>query len=80
MKKLYILAIAAALLATASAPSFAASRTHHHVRADRDYSVNAEHGYDAYGAAPGAQGWGGAAYTSHNLPYSDRPYGDPDSW
>jgi hypothetical protein len=77
MKKLHILATAAALLITASAPSFAASRTHHHVRSDRDYSTH--RGYDAYGAAPAAQGWGGAGYTG-NLPYPDRPYGDPDSW
>jgi hypothetical protein len=80
MKKLHILATAAALLITASAPSFAASRTHHHVRADRGYSVDTERGYDAYGAAPGAQGWGGSAYTRQSEPYSDRPYGDPDSW
>jgi hypothetical protein len=82
MKILHILATAAALLVTASAPSFAASHTHHHVRADRDYSVGAEPGYNAYGAAaPGAQGFGGGtAYTGQSLPYSDRPYGDPDSW
>jgi hypothetical protein len=79
MKKLHILATAAALLVTASAPSFAESRTHHHdhMRADRDYRVNAERGYDAYGAAPGVEGWG---YRQPSLPYSDRPYGDPDSW
>jgi hypothetical protein len=86
MKKLHILATAAALLITASAPSFAASRTQHHVRSDRDHSVRADRGhsthrgYNAYGAAPGAQGWGGAGYTGQNLPYPDRPYGDPDSW
>ena len=78
MKKLHILATAAALLVAASAPSFAASRTHHHVRSDRDYSTN--RGYDAYGAASGAQGWGGGTYSGQNLPYPDRPYGDPDSW
>ena len=70
------------LLATAAAaPTFAATRTHHHakmdrgtVRTDRGYNP----GYSAYGAA---QGWGGgAAYGGGNLPYSDRPYGDPDSW
>ena len=79
MKKLHILATAAALLVAASAPSFAASRTHHHdhMQADRDYNVNAERGYDAYGAVPDAEGW---AYTRQSLPYSDRPYGDPDSW
>jgi hypothetical protein len=84
MRKLHILATAAALLITASAPSFAASRTHrHHVRSDRDYSTNRGYtnpGYNAYGAASGAQGWGGAGYTGQNLPYPDRPYGDPDSW
>ena len=82
MKKLHILATAAALLVTASAPSFAESRTHHHdhMRADRDYSVDTERGYNAYGAAPGAQGWGGPAYTQQSEPYADRPYGDPDSW
>jgi hypothetical protein len=46
------------------------------VRTDRGYSP----GYNAYGASPGAQGWGGAAYTGQNLPYADRPYGDPDRW
>jgi hypothetical protein len=80
MKKLHLFATAAALLVAASAPSLAATRTHHNAGAysardsvgvDRDYS---ERGYNAYGAAPG-----GAAY-SGNLPYSDRPYGDPDSW
>jgi hypothetical protein len=79
MKKLHILATAAALLIASSAPSFAASRTHHHhARTDRDYSTN--RGYESYSAAPGAQGWGGAGYTGQNLPYPDRPYGDPDSW
>lgn len=85
MRKLHILATAAALLVTATAPSFAASRTHN-ARADRDYSVGADRGnyakrgytgrgYNAYGAAPGAQGSGGAAFTGQNLPYADRPYG-----
>ncbi len=83
MKKLHILATAAALLVTASAPSFAESRTHHYdhqMRSDRDTSVDAERGYNAYGAAPGAEGWGGPAYMQQSEPYADRPYGDPDSW
>jgi hypothetical protein len=80
MRKFHILATAAALLVTASAPSFAASRTHHHVAADRGANADTDRGYNAYGAAPGAQGWGGAAYTRQSLPYADRPYGDPDSW
>jgi hypothetical protein len=84
MRKLHILATAAALLVAAAAPSFAASRTHH-ARGDRDYSVGADRGYtdrgyNAYGAAPGTQDWDGAAYSGRNLPYADRPYGDPDSW
>lgn len=80
MKMLHILAIAAALLVTASAPGFAASRTHHHVRAGRNHSEDTERGYGAYDAAPGASGWAGMAYPQHNLPYADRPYGDPDGW
>jgi hypothetical protein len=91
MRKLHIFATAAALLVAAAAPSFAASRTHHtsgeysardNVGADRGYADRGyvEPGYNAYGAAPGTQGWGGTAYTGQNLPYADRPYGDPDSW
>jgi hypothetical protein len=84
MRKLHILATAAVLLVTASVPSFAATRTHHHAKVDRGYTVRTDRGYNpgynAYGASPGAQGWGGAAYTGQNLPYADRPYGDPDRW
>jgi hypothetical protein len=92
MRKIHILATAAALLVAATVPSLAASRTHR--------------GYDAY--ASGTADRSGAYYygpqgaenaqaraqaqervfvqpqqsygRGQSLPYADRPYGDPDGW
>jgi hypothetical protein len=92
MRKLQLLTAAAAVLLALTGPSLAAKRTHQDPAA---YSANAADrsgayyygprpGYEAYGAAPGVQGWGNPGYSGYsygqNLPYPDRPYGDPDSW
>lgn len=88
MKKLQLLTAAAAVLLALSGPTFAAKRTHHNTdtyrSSDRSgaYNYGPRAGYQAYGAAPAAQSWGSPGYVYHggNLPYPDRPYGDPDSW
>jgi hypothetical protein len=90
MKKLHVLAATAGILLALAGPSLAASRTHGHANTadvntvrtygDRDYrnppsgrevgmNAYARGGYDQYQYGP-----------SQNLPYPDRPYGDPDSW
>jgi hypothetical protein len=90
MKKLQLLTAAAAVLLALSGPSFAAKRTHQTTAADPAYSsadrsgayyYGPRAGYEAYGAVPSAQGVGGGSPSyGQNLPYPDRPYGDPDSW
>jgi hypothetical protein len=83
--KIHALTTAAVLIAAFSQPAIAATRA---PRADtpqasqldqvrRDY-------YDTYGYARGQGEFDRAApsqqYPSQNLPYPDRPYGDPDQW
>ena len=88
MKKIHLLTSIAAILVALAGPSLAASRTHRAVDAYASGAVNADRsGAYYYGpsggeARPPAQarynraqdGWG------QNLPYSDRPYGDPNGW
>jgi len=89
MTTLKVLTAAAGILLAVSGPSLAAKRVHHNgynayasdaVSADRSGAYNygpigggkpvltpAQHNYNA--VSPGG-----------NLPYPDRPYGDPDRW
>ena len=93
MRKLHMLTAAASILVALSGPSFAAKRTQQTSDANSAYAAgsNADRsgayyygprGGASYGAAAGAQGFGGAGYSAPqgNLPYPDRPYGDPDRW
>jgi hypothetical protein len=96
MRKLQIFATASALLVVASAPSFAASRTHRAADSAADAYASGAVTTDRSGAyyygPQDAQGRALAApsqveplqYNQYNrgqgLPFSDRPYGDPDGW
>ena len=87
MRKLHILATAAALLVTASAPSLAASRTHRGADAYASGAVTTDRSGPYYYGPQGAQNaqdrtpFVEAPYNrGQNLPYPDRPYGDPDTW
>ena len=91
MSKIHILATAAALLVTATAPSLAAQRVHRGADTFTNDTVTTDRS-GSYYYGPQGQGYrevspfdayasGGAVpYRSGNLPYPDRPYGDPDSW
>ena len=89
MRKLQIFATAAALLAVASAPSLAASRTHRAVDAYASGTVTTDRSGAYYYGPQDAQGRAFAAPSQvesfqysrgQSQPFSDRPYGDPDSW
>ena len=89
MKTLQILTAAAGILLVASGPSLAAKRAHQGFDAYASGTVNVDRsGAYNYGPAGGArvltpqtQTDRAPAYsTSHNLPYPDRPYGDPGRW
>jgi hypothetical protein len=89
MRKLQIFATAAALLVVASAPSLAASRNHRGVDAYASGAVTTDRSGAYYYGPRDAQGRAFAAPSQdgsyrynrgQNEPYSDRPYGDPDSW
>ena len=83
MRKIHILATAAALLVAASAPSFAASRTH---RALDAYASGAYYYGPRNAQGRAVDNVQERAFVQpqynrgQNLPYADRPYGDPDSW
>jgi hypothetical protein len=92
MRKLHILATAAALLATATLPTLAASRTEG--ATDAYVSGTADRSGAYYYGPQGAQNEQNRfedrtqarsfvqpqSGRSSSLPYADRPYGDPDSW
>ncbi len=95
MRKLNILATTAALLVAAAAPSFAASRTTHRaadayasgaITTDRSgaYYYGPQNAQGSVTTEPFQAEPFQAAPFQHdrgvNLPYPDRPYGDPDSW
>jgi hypothetical protein len=85
MKILQVLTAAAGILIVASGPSLAAKRVHHHgfnAYASGAASVDRSGAYN-YGPIGGVRVRPGQQYLpnyGHNLPYPDRPYGDPDSW
>lgn len=78
MKKLSILMTAAVFLGAISAPAYAAQRSKQSKAqpvektwtSDRSWNFGATDARGAY--ARGLQG-----YPAHNLPYPDKPYGDP---
>jgi hypothetical protein len=91
MKNLQIFATAAALLVVASAPSLAASRTHRATDAYASGAVTTDRSGAYYYGPQNAQGRAFAAPTQvetprynynrgQSEPFSDRPYGAPDSW
>lgn len=89
MKALQILTAAAGILLVANGPSLAASRTHRGLDAFASGTVNVDRsGAYYYGPVggtrtrtPQVQYDRAPTYsTGHNLPYPDRPYGDPDRW
>jgi hypothetical protein len=89
MRKLQIFATAAALLVVASAPTLAASRTHRALDAYASGAVTTDRSGAYYYGPQDAQGRALVAPSQietprynrgQNEPFSDRPYGDPDSW
>ena len=94
MRKLQIFTTAAALLVVATAPTLAASRTHRAADAYASGAVTTDRSGAYYYGPQDAQGRALAApaqtepyrynynnnYNGQNEPFSDRPYGDPDSW
>jgi hypothetical protein len=91
MRKIHILATAAALLVAATAPSLAASRTHRGQDAyasgamttDRSgaYYYGPQYGRNANAQERAPVFEAPYSYSrGQNEPYADRPYGDPDTW
>ena len=89
MRKIHILATAAALLVAASAPGLAASRTHRALDAYASGAVTTDRSGAYYYGPQDAQGRAVTAPIQNvqpqynrgqNLPFADRPYGDPDNW
>jgi hypothetical protein len=94
MKKLQILTATAGVLFALSGSSFATTRTHHSAAGNAAYARGltsdrsgpyyyGPRGTDAYAAAPRVQNSDALTYSygaQQNLPYPDRPYGDPDRW
>ena len=93
MRKIHILATAAALLVAACAPSLAVSRTHRALDAYASGTVTTDRSGAYYYGPLNAQGRADnidnvqqrtfvqPQYNrGQNLPYPDRPYGDPDNW
>jgi hypothetical protein len=89
MKKLHALTASAGILLVLAGPALAAQRTHRAYDAYASGAVNADRS-GAYNYGPQR---GQSSYRAQdrdfvqpqynrgqNLPYPDRPYGDPDSW
>ena len=88
MKKLHMLTATASILLALAGPTLAASRNHRaaDVYADGNrsgaysYGPASAEGRNAQAFAP-AQSQDRAQYSrGQNLPYPDRPYGDPGRW
>jgi hypothetical protein len=89
MKILQVLTAAAGILVVASGPSLAAKRVHHHgfnayasgaVNADRSGAYNYGPTWGTGALTPSQHFYSGGPAYGRNLPYADRPYGDPDRW
>ena len=89
MKKLHILATTATLLVVASAPALAAQRVLRGSDAYASAAVTADRSGSYYYGPRDAQGRAfdvpaqatpTQIYRGQNLPVTDRPYGNPDTW
>jgi hypothetical protein len=87
MKTLKVLTAAAGVLLAVSASTLAASAKErvHHAHVHRGYNSYASGAYNygpfgGTGALTPAQHIYRPVAPTGNLPYPDRPYGDPDSW
>jgi len=86
MKTLQVLTAAAGILLAVSGPSLAANRVHHGYNAFASGAVSADRSGSYYfGPRGGAEALTPAQHNfapnyGRNLPYPDRPYGDPDRW
>ena len=85
MKTLKVLAAAAGILLAVSAPTLSASakeRVHHGYNAYASDAVSRERSGAYYGNADSQEALTPLQHNYHpvapNLPYQDRPYGDPD--
>ena len=87
MKTLTVLTAAAGILLAVSGPSLAAKRTHQGYNAYASGAASADRsGAYYFGPRGGAQAQTPEQHNylapnyGRNLPYPDRPYGDPDRW
>jgi hypothetical protein len=92
MKKLHLLTATAGILLALAGPSLAAQRVHRGADAYASGAGVDRSGAYNYGPVGGGAGYAqGGGYTPYqqsrqqfnagqNLPYPDRPYGDPDRW
>ena len=91
MKKLRILIGAASILLAFAAPSAAATRHQNTAGyeayasgADRsgayNYGPQGGQNYEPQVSTPAQRQYNRAPVQGQNLPYPDRPYGDPDRW
>jgi hypothetical protein len=88
MKKLYVLTATAGILLALAGPSLAAQRAPRGVdayaSADRsgayNYGPQGGQGARAQVQTPAQHQYNRAPNYGQNLPYPDRPYGDPDRW
>jgi hypothetical protein len=76
MKTISKLTAGAAILLALAGPSFAASPHHAAAHGDAVGSYASVHSHWAVDSAGHPYQYGAGV----NLPYPDRPYGDPDSW
>jgi hypothetical protein len=80
MKILQVLTAAAGILIVASGPSLAAKRVHRGVDAYASGAYNYAPAWGTGALTPSQHIYSGASAYGRNLPYADRPYGDPDRW
>jgi hypothetical protein len=89
MRKLHILATAATLLVAASAPTLAAQRVYRGYDAYASGAATTDRSGSYYYGPRGAQDRAFDApsqaapsqfYRGQDLPFTDRPYGNPDTW
>jgi hypothetical protein len=87
MKKLHMITAAAGILLALAGPTLAATRAHH--RGLDAYASDRSGAYyygpiggqnDTQALTPAQHSYTRSPYQGQNLPYPDRPYGDPDSW
>jgi hypothetical protein len=86
MKKIHLLTATAGILLALAGPTLAAQRTHggydsYASTSDRSGAYNYGPNGQSYVTQDRAFAQPQAQYSrGNNLPYADRPYGDPDRW